>query len=179
MKIAIWTIRKPKVDWIKEGVAKCPYFKNINIEYITEKVNSDIADMPLSLEETMEWAKNRARNLKKKGIEADYYIWIEWWAYRMCDKAYLVWVVYIENKDWEGHYGFSPAIEIPEKIKYMLYTERKELWPIMGELSWKVDIRSENGSMWAWSDDMLTRKQEFVSAFQAAISPFYNKYYKI
>ena len=61
----------------------------------------------------------------------------------------------------------------------MLYEEWKELWPIMEELSWILDIRSENGSMWAWSDNMLQRKDEFVQAFQTAISPFFNKYYKL
>ena len=179
MKIAIWTLRKPKVDGIKEWVEKCPYFKGIDVEYILEKVSSDISDMPLSLEETMQGAKNRARNLKKKWIEADFYIGIEWGAYKLWGKAYLVWIVYVENASWERHFGFSPAIEIPSKIEKMLYEEWKELWPIMEELSWIVDLKSQHGSMWAWSDDMLTRKQEFVSAFQAAISPFYNKFYKI
>ena len=179
MKIAIWTIRKAKVEWIKEWVSKCPYFKDKKVEYILEKVSSDISDMPLSLEETMQGAKNRARNLKKKWIDADFYIGIEWWTYIVQDKAYLVGLVYIENNEGEGHFGFSPAIEVPEKIRKMLYEDWKELWPIMEELSWIVDIRSENGSMGAWSDDMLQRKDEFVQAFQAAISPFFNKYYKL
>ena len=179
MKIAIWTTRTPKIDGIKEWIEKCPYFKSEKINYITQKVSSDIADMPLSIEETMQWAKNRARNLKKEWIEANFYIWIEGWTYILDDKAYLVGIVYVENKEWEGHFGFSPAIEVPEKVKKMLYEEWKELWPIMEELSWILDIRSANGSMWAWSDDMLKRKDEFVQAFQAAISPFLNKYYKL
>ena len=49
----------------------------------------------------------------------------------------------------------------------------------MWELSGKTDIRSENWSMWAWSNDMLTRIDEFTSAFKAAISPFFNDYYKM
>jgi len=179
MKIAIWTTRKAKVEGIKEGINKCPYFKNVEVEYILEKVPSDISDMPLSLEEIMQGSKNRARNLKKKWIEANFYIWIEGWTYILQDKAYLLGIVYIENKEGEGHFGFSPAIEVPEKIRKMLYEKWKELWPIMEELSWVIDIRSENGSMGAWSDDMLQRKDEFVQAFQSGISPFFNKYYKI
>jgi len=179
MKIAIWTTRTPKVDWIKEWVEKCPYLNKEKIDYITEKVSSDISDMPLSLEETMQWAKNRANNLKKNWIEADFYIGIEWWTYILNNKSYLVGIVYVENKEWEWHFGFSPAIEVPEKIRKMLYEDWKELGPIMEELSWIVDIRSSNWSMGAWSNDMLHRKDEFVLAFQAAISPFFNKYYKL
>lgn len=49
----------------------------------------------------------------------------------------------------------------------------------MGELSGRVDIRSENGSMGAWSEDMFTRKDEFSVAMKAAMAPFFNKYYKL
>ena len=70
-------------------------------------------------------------------------------------------------------------MEVPEAIAHKLYVEHLELVPIMAELSGKTDIRSENGSMGAWSEDMLTRKDEFESAFKAAISPFYNKYFKL
>ncbi len=179
MRIAIWTTRAPKVDGIKEGVNACPYLKDKEIEYILQKVPSDISDMPLNIEETMAWARNRAQNIMKMWIEADYYIWIEWWANKLGDKAYLWGVVYVENNFWEGHYGFSPVMEIPKEIERRLYKDWEELGPIMWELSGKTDIRSENGSMGAWSEDMLTRQDEFASAFKCAISPFYNEYYKL
>lgn len=180
MKIAIWTTRTPKVEGVKQGILECPYFENKNnIEYILEKVPSDISDMPLSIEETMQGAKNRAKNLVKLGIDADFYIGIEWGVNVVWEKSYLWWVMYIENKDNEGHFGFSPFMEIPKEVHRLLFEEWKELGPIMWELSGKTDIRSENGSMWAWSEDMLTRKDEFSAAFKAAISPFYNEYYKL
>lgn len=180
MKIAIWTTRLPKVEWIKDWIKNCPYFKDKeNIEYILEKVESDISDMPLSKEEIMLWAKNRAQNIKKLWIDADFYIWIEWWTTDIWNKKYIWWVVYVENNLWEWHYWFSVMMEVPEKIEKMLYEQLLELGPIMWELSWKTDIRSENGSMWAWSHDMLTRIDEFSTAFKAAISPFFNDYYKM
>ena len=87
MKIAIWTIKTPKVEWIKDWVKLCPYFTDIeNIEYILEKVESGISDMPLNIEESMQWAKNRAQNIKKHWIKADYYIWIEWWTTKIWEK---------------------------------------------------------------------------------------------
>jgi hypothetical protein len=44
--------------------------------------------------------------------------------------------------------------------------------------------KEENASKkwWAfahWSDDMITRTDQFVLAFTSAIVAFYNKYYKI
>ena len=157
MKIAIWTTRNPKVEWIKKWVSECLYFNWIDVEYILESVSSDISDMPLSIEETMLWAKNRARNLKKAWIIADFYIWIEWWTTSIWEKKYIWWIVYIEDNNGNWHYWFSPMMEVPKIVEKKLYIDWLELWPVMWELSWKTDIRSENGSMWAWSNDMLTR----------------------
>ncbi len=180
MRIAIWTTRLPKVEWIKEWIKSCPYMNHIeNIEYILEKSESNISDMPLSIDEIMLWAKNRSQNMKKSWIIADFYIWIEWWTTNIWDKKYIWWVVYIENNEWKGHYWISAMMEVPNIIEDMLYNKWLELWPVMWELSWKTDIRSENGSMWAWSNDMFTRIDEFATAFKAAICPFYNDYYNM
>lgn len=179
MKIAIGTERIPKVEWIKTAVNESPFFVWVEVTYHLKSVPSDISDMPLSLEETMQWAKNRAQNLKKHWIDADFYIGIEGGAKKINGKAYLGWIVYIENKEWKWHFWLSPFIEIPELIEKKLYEEGHELWPLMWELSGRTDIKSENGSMGAWSNNMLTRMDEFRSAFHAAISPFYNDYYEM
>lgn len=56
MKIAIGTTSSPKVAGVQDAVNVCPYFDDVrdSIEYILEKVPSDVADMPLSLEVTLE-----------------------------------------------------------------------------------------------------------------------------
>lgn len=180
MKIAIGTLRKPKIDGIAAGVTQCPYFKeHLDIEYLPQEVSSDIAHMPLTVDEVMQGAMNRAQNMKKNNVEADYYIGIEGGTTRFGEKAYIFGCVYIENVSGEGHFGFSPMVEVPSVVERLLYEEGKELGPVMGELSGKTDIRSENGSMGAWTDDMFTRKDEFSVAFQAAIAPFYNQYYNL
>ena len=181
MKIAIGTTSSPKVSWVQEAVKVCPYFAYTleEIEYILEKVPSDVADMPLSLEVTLEGAKNRAQNLIKKGIDADFYVGIEGGVWSVLDKKVLGGTIYIINKAGEGHFGISQVMEVPSIIEHMLYEEGKELGPAMEALKWSVHSRSEEGSMGAWSDNMLVRKDEFTLAFKAAISPFFNEYYKL
>ncbi len=178
MKIIIWTKSPPKVKAIEEAIQKCVYFKNKKIEIDSIKVESWISDMPISIEENMEWAKNRALNCKKEK-EADFYIWMEWGTNIVWEKAYLFWVVYILDNDWNGHFGFSNMMEVPEFFKQKIYEENLELWPILSEVT-----KEENASKkwWAfghWSDGMYTRKDQFVLAFLSAIVPFYNKYYKL
>lgn len=179
MIIAIWTTKTPKVEGIKEAVESYPPLFWIEIEYVLKKVESCVSDMPLSLEETMQWAKNRARNLKKLWITADYYVWPEWWTWDIEWTKYLGGLIYIEDKNEEWHYWFSNMIEVPTLITKKLYVEWWDLWPIMSELSGITNIQSKNWAMWALSDDMLNRKDQFVKSFYSAISPFFNKYYKL
>jgi inosine/xanthosine triphosphatase len=178
---AVGTTRAPKVDGIKAGLEICArHYPSLAGEnaFVCEKTESGVSDMPLSIEETMQGAKNRANNLLVQGIEADYYVGIEGGVSRFGEKAYLFGTVYVQNREGEGHFGVSPMIEVPSAIDRMLFEEGKELGPVMAELSGKVDIRSENGSMGAWSEDMFTRKDEFEVAMKAAMAPFFNTFYK-
>ncbi|MDD5197670.1 MAG: inosine/xanthosine triphosphatase [Candidatus Gracilibacteria bacterium] len=181
MIIAIGTTSSPKVSGVQEAIAVCPYFDNErdDIEYILEKVPSDVADMPLSLEVTLEGARNRAENLRKKGIKANFYIGIEGGVWSVLDRKVLGGTIYILNNRGEGHFGISQVMEVPRIIEKMLYEEGRELGPAMESLKGSVLSRSEEGSMGAWSDNMLVRKDEFSLAFKAAISPFFNEYYQL
>lgn len=181
-KFAVGTTRAPKVDGIKAGLEECAlHYPALSgeREFVTQGTESGVSDMPLSIDETMRGAKNRADSLFDTGIDADYFVGIEGGVSRFGEKAYLFGTVYVRNREGEGHFGVSPMIEVPTVVDGLLYVEGKELGPVMGELSGKVDIRSENGSMGAWSEDMFTRKDEFSVAMKAAMAPFFNKYYRL
>lgn len=178
LKIAIWTVSPPKVNAIKEAVENCLYFGWKEIEYISQKVPSDVSDMPISLEENIAWAKNRANNIKKL-VEADYYIGMEWWTTLIWEEAFLFGVVYIMNNSWEWHIWISNMMKVPNYFQKRIYEDKEELWPILSEIT-KEENASKKGWAFAhWSDDMLTRKDQFVLAFTSAVVPFYNKYYKM
>jgi non-canonical (house-cleaning) NTP pyrophosphatase len=49
----------------------------------------------------------------------------------------------------------------------------------MHSLGAEQNIGDTGGSPSAWSDGMLVRKDEFIFATQAALAPFFNRYYKI
>jgi len=178
MKIAIGTKSPPKVAAIEEAIKKCVYFKWIEVELISKKVDSDISDMPLTTEENMTWAKNRAENTSKI-TDADFYIGMEWWTTRIWEKAYLFWVVYVLDNAWKWHYGMSNLMEVPMVFDDRIYNKAEELWPVLQELTGVESASKKTWAFWHWSDDMLTRKDQFLLAFISAIVPFYNKYYKL
>ena len=178
MKIAIWTKSPPKVAAIEEAIKKCIYFKGKKIEIISLKVESNISDMPISEEENMLWAFNRAHNCKKE-VEADFYIWMEGWMTLIWEKAYLFWVIYIFDNDWNWHYWFSNKMEVPEYFRQKIYEENLELWPVLSEATKEENASKKWWAFWYWSDNMLTRKDQFMLAFLSVIPTFYNKYYKL
>lgn len=178
MKIVIWTTSAPKVEAIKEAIEKCVYFLDDEIELIDIKVDSGVSDMPTSIEENMIWAKNRALNSKKIIEDADFYIWMEGWTSFFMDKTYLFGVVYILDKKGKWHFWMSNMMEVPEYFHKKIYNEKIELWPILEEVTWIENASKKTWAFWAWSDNMLTRKDQFYMAFLSAIPVFYNKYYK-
>lgn len=178
MKIAIWTKSPPKLAAIENAITECIYFKWESIELISKDVDSWISDMPITIQESMLWAKNRAINISKI-TEADFYIWMEWWTSRIWRKAYLFWIVYILNNKWEWHYWISNMMEVPKIFDKRIYENWEELWPILSEVVWEKDAHKKGWAFWHWSDDMITRKDQFILAFLSAIPAFYNKYYKL
>jgi len=178
MKIVIWTKSPPKVAAIEEAVNKCKYFNWEKIYIESIKVKSEVNDMPLTIDENMLWAKNRAENSMIEISDADFYIWMEWWTSYIWDKSYLFWVVYILNKNWEWHFWFSNMMEVPYFFEKELYQNWKELWEILEKATWIEDASKKNWAFWAWSDNILTRKDQFMSAFLSAIPGFYNEFYK-
>jgi non-canonical (house-cleaning) NTP pyrophosphatase len=178
MKIAIWTLSAPKVAAIEEAVKKCPYFEGLDIKIIPMSVKSWISDMPLSEEENMTWARNRAIACKSE-IEADFYVWMEGWTTMIWETAYLFWVVYIMDNSWNWHFGFSNRMEVPELFRKRIYDNLEDLGPVLSEITWIEWASKKTWAFGAWSDDMLTRKDQFVLAFLSAIPAFYNKYYNM
>lgn len=177
MKIAVWTKNPAKIKAIEESLEKVIYLEGEKIEIIPLSVSSDVSDMPISIEENIQGARNRAFNCSKE-VEADLYVWMEWWTTLINDKAFLFGVVYLIDNKQEEHFGISNMIEVPEYFRKKIYDEWKELWPILAEATKEENASKKWGAFGHWTDNMLTRTDQFVLAFISAIVPFYNKYYK-
>jgi non-canonical (house-cleaning) NTP pyrophosphatase len=150
---------------------------NQNIEYITQKVPSNVSDMPITLDEIIEWAKNRTNNLMEV-VEADYYIWLEWWTILIQDKWYILGVVCIKNKSWKQNLGFSNMLLLPDIVKTRLYKNKEDLWKIIDEMLNQKNVANRGWAFGEFSDWIFTRKDQFKVAFLSAIIPFFNKYYQ-
>lgn len=179
MHFAIGTANIPKSQAIEEVLSTSPYTSGAI--FSNHRVASWVPDMPTTLRELRTGAKNRAIHTRREMPTADYFVGMEWGVYQDSEweEYWLLWVVYIENSDGIGHYGYSYHLEVPKAVQERLFDGQwHDLEQIMHELSGVSHIWDAGWSPSLWSDGMLVRKDEFLFATQAALAPFFNTYYQ-
>lgn len=179
MHFAIGTTNKPKSQVIEYVLTNSPYTSGST--FSNHAVASWVPDMPTTLEELRLGAKNRAIHCRQENLTADYYVGMEGGVYKdnIWEEYWLIWVVYVENREEEGSYWYSCHLRVPNAVVDMLFDgQRRDLEQVVHALGWEENIGDKNGSFHIWTDGMLSRKEQFIMATQCAIAPFFNGFYK-
>ena len=185
MKIAIGTLREPKVEAVKEAFE---LFRSQlarddeTIEYLPFDVSSESPRMPASTKELMDGAQTRAESLilqlKRQKHEADFYVGMEGGFHVAQDRgrrlAFLQSWAYVTDGQ-SGHWGSSGSILVPARIANAVLDRGIELGIAIDRFAKETDIRSRQGTWGVLTRDILTRKHSFVIALICAFAPFYNK----
>lgn len=182
MIFALGTTNTPKTNAIREALATCPYLTGVEIDIRGYRVDSWIADMPLTLTDLRTGAQNRARAVRILCPEADYFVGMEGGVYRdsVGDDYWLTGLVYMENQEGAGHLGYSCHMPVPAIVVEKLYDgSGRDLEQIMHEIAGVENIGDHAGSFALWSNNMLTRTDQFRLATQCAMVPFFSSFYTI
>jgi len=185
MRIAIGTLREPKIEAVKEAVE---VFRSQlvsgdeTIEYLAYDAGGSAPRMPLSVKELMDGALGRTESLilqlKKEKNEADFYVGMEGGFHVIQDRgrrsAFLQSWAYVTDSH-RGYFGSSGNILVPSKIANAVIDRGIELGIAIDRFAKDTDIRSKQGTWGVLTRDILTRKHSFVIALIAAFAPFYNK----
>jgi len=180
MLFALGTTNTPKTNAIREALTTCPYLLGVDVDIQGYRVASWIPDMPLTLAELRTGAKNRAIAVRLLCPEANYFVGMEGGVYRdsVWEEHWLTGLVYMENRDWQGHFGYSCHMPVPEIVVQKLYDgSGRDLEQIMHEIAGVENIGDHAGSFALWSSNMLTRTDQFRLATQCAIVPFFSSFY--
>ncbi len=179
MHFAIWTTNKPKSEAMEHVLTTCPYTR-WQLTFSNHKVSSGVSDMPTTLEELRTWAKNRAIHTRREKPDADYFIGMEGGVYQdsQWQEYWYVWIVYIEDRDGKGNWGYSGHLKVPRKVVDLLFDGRNlDLEQVMHELVGAEDVGDKQGSGAVWSDGFLTRQEQFIVAGKCAIVPLFSSFY--
>jgi len=172
MKIAIGTLNPAKINPTKKVLSN--FFSDV--EFVGINVSSNVSEMPLTNEEMIEGAINRAKNALKK-IDADYGVGLEGGVYNTNYGMFLAGWVAIINKDGKIGLGSGPRMLLPNKVKKAML-KGEELGPYLEKNYPEVgEIRRKNGAYGLFSDNLVTRPENFDIAIRCAFTPFINNLY--
>lgn len=185
MRIAIGSTRGPKVDAAREVITLLTlrgYLEGIGQpEFIERAAESGVTSMPLSLEEVMAGARNRADNLRHaltmENVTADFYVGMEGgfvMAGRGEARSWFLqnWAYVSDGK--RGSFGAGGALFLPKSIVHEVADRGRELAEVIDEFSNRSDVRSREGAWGILTRDLISRKDAFKIALLNAFAPFYN-----
>lgn len=169
MKIIIATANKAKIQAVQEVFEKV--FNEVAI--VGEKFDSKVAEQPLSEDEGIQGALNRASSAQEKFPKADYYIGLEGYVDTNNFGMFLGGAVVILDNRGNFGIGLSAKMQLPKVLKEKI-EQGEELGPLMKKLmnDQHGKIRQFDGTNGILSKGLYNRVDEFKDATKCALSRF-------
>ena len=181
--IAVGSTRKPKLGAVQEALTS---FGRIlapekQIEVVGVEVESGVGHTPVSCEELMQGARQRAEalaSLAAKNHEPwNYFVGLEG-GLDVIEEAgqrrvFLESWAYASNGA-RGFFGRSGSIEVAEVIVEQVVDRGVELSVAIDRFAGEVGIRDGQGAWGVLSGNLISRQDSFRIAVIAAFAPFYN-----
>jgi inosine/xanthosine triphosphatase len=182
--IAVGSARKPKLAAVREAVNGMIDLlpAGTSTEIVGVEVESGVSHTPLSREESMRGARQRAEALKKIAQEQEkpwnYFVGLEGGLDSVMEngerRVFLESWAYVSDGH-DGHFGRSGAVEVPEALVDEVFVRGTDLSVAIDEFAGQAGIRDAQGAWGVLSANQITRQEAFRIALIAAFSPFFNE----
>lgn len=170
-KVIVASTNPVKINTTEIGFKKM--FPEINFSFEGVAAESGVSAQPMSEEETLRGATNRAENAKGIAPNADYWVGIEGGLEEInSGTEAFAWVVVISKDGLIGR-GKTGSYFLPEKIVELI-KEGKELGEADDIVFGRVNSKQSNGSVGILTGDVLTRTTYYEPAVILALIPFKN-----
>ncbi len=184
MKIALGSKRAAKIEALQQAAARIASINSAwqNVQIIARSVSTNTPAMPLTDEELMRGARERAlaaqKDLLAEALSAQFYVGLEGGFHSVSldgtQHTFLRGWAFATDGVRES-YGASPSIIVPESIVRRVIDGNTELGVVIDKVAGEHDVRSRQGAWGVLSSDLLTRAMSFELALVAAFAPFYNE----
>jgi inosine/xanthosine triphosphatase len=182
-RIAAGSTRRPKLNAVQEAadLFRCYFSVDTTIEVHGYEVESGVSHTPLSREELMQGARQRAETLAARlaatGDAANFYVGLEGGLDVLEEQSrrrvFLESWAYVTDGE-RGHFGCSGSIEIPEALAEEVVIRGTELSAAIDDFAGQAGIRDAQGAWGVLSGNLILRQESFRVAVVAAFAPFYN-----
>ena len=182
-RIAVGSTRRPKLQAVHEaaGSFASALAPNARVEIQGYEVESGVSHTPVSREELMQGARQRAealwKLLREAATSADYCVGLEGGLHVVSGdgerRVFLESWAYVSD-GVRGHFGCSGSIEVPEALAKEVVTGGVELAAAIDRFAGAVGIRDGQGAWGVLTGNMISRQESFRLAVLTAFAPFYN-----
>ena len=171
-KVIVASTNPVKVEAAQIGFAKM--FPNESFDVHGISAPSEVSEQPMSSNETLMGATNRAHNVSKLAPEADYWIGIEGGIEDVNEELEVfAWVV-VKSKDGKIGKGRTGSFFLPEKVAELI-KQGMELGEADDIVFGLTNSKQANGAVGILTGDVLTRTTYYEPAVILALIPFKNK----
>ena len=171
-RVVVASTNPVKINTTQNGFAKM--FPSDIFEVQGISAPSEVSDQPMSDDETLRGAMNRANNVSNLVTEADFWVGIEDGIEEVDGELEaFAWVV-VKSKDGRIGKGRTGAFFLPEKVAELVKQgmELGEADDIVFEMT---NSKQANGAVGILTGDVLTRTTYYEPAVILALIPFKNK----
>jgi inosine/xanthosine triphosphatase len=181
--IAVGSARKPKLAAVRDAVDGMINLLSpgTSIDIVGMEVESGVNHTPLSREESMRGARQRAETLQKMAQEEgrlwNYFVGLEGGLDSVTEngerRVFLESWAYVSDGT-RGHFGRSGAVELPEVLAEEVFVNGTDLSVAIDRFAGEAGIRDAQGAWGVLSANKITRQEAFRVALIAAFAPFFN-----
>ncbi|HHE0450384.1 TPA: inosine/xanthosine triphosphatase [Vibrio parahaemolyticus] len=165
-KVVIASLNPAKINAVKSAFQSA--FPQQAFEFVGISVPSEVADQPMTNEETHRGAVNRVKNAKVEMPTADFYIGLE---AGIEGNVTFAWMV-IESDTHRGE-SRSASLMLPPEVLAQL-ADANELGDVMDKVFGTENIKQKGGAISLLTQNQLTRSSVYHQALILALIPFTN-----
>ncbi|MGR5196430.1 inosine/xanthosine triphosphatase [Vibrio rotiferianus] len=165
-KVVIASLNPAKIKAVESAFQSA--FPKQSFEFVGVSVPSEVADQPMTNNETYLGALNRVRNAKVAIPNADFYVGLEAGIEGTVTFAWMV----IESDTLRGE-SRSASLMLPPEVLQKL-EHANELGDVMDEVFGTDNIKQKGGAIGLLTQNQLTRSSVYHQALILALIPFTN-----
>ena len=182
--IVVGSTRKPKLGAVREALDAMSDLlaSGGSLEIVGVDVESGVNHTPLSREESMRGARQRAEALqeiaRRESKPWNYFVGLEGGLDSVVEngqrRVFLESWAYVSDGA-SGHFGRSGAVELPETLAEEVFVRGTELSIAIDKFAGEAGIRDAQGAWGVLSGNKITRQDAFRVALIAAFAPLLNR----
>ena len=183
--VAVGSTRRPKLGGLRAALAEITSHLDGSpaLEIVAVEVPSGVRHTPLSREELMRGARERAEALarlaREKSEPWNYFVGLEGGfdvvGHGSARLVFLESWAYVADASGRGAFGRSGGVLVPEALAKRVVDEGIELSEAIDAFAGGRGIRDAQGAWGVLTRDLITREDAFRLAVISAFAPFFNR----